>query len=92
METESVGVFVDSLDGHDQTQLSILLNNIRNRYSAKDYILFNDFFTVNNIYHWGVLPTFYLKFFRGKIIFLDQNDYVKYKDNTLAECIIDNGE
>jgi hypothetical protein len=92
MQAKSLGVFVDSLDKHDQTQLAIVLNNLRKKYDAQDYILFNDFFTVNNLYNWGVLSTFYLKFFKGKIIFLHEDDYNQHKDNTLAECILDTGE
>ena len=91
MQTKSLGIFIDNLDKHDQQQLSTVLDDLKKKYHAPDYIIFTDFFTVNHIYNWGLLSTFYMKFFQGKLIFLAEEDYNKHKDNTLAENILEIG-
>lgn len=91
MKQQSLGIFIDNLDKHDQTELCVVLEKIKKKYDAQDYIIFTDFFTVNNIYNWALLSTFYMKFFQGQVVFLDQSDCDSHKDNILYEPILELG-
>jgi len=88
MSKETLGVFIDVIDAYDIKDLEQKLFSIKKKYNAKDYLIFSNFFNVNNFHDWGLLTAFYMKFFDGKIVFLNEKDIEIYKDATLAECVL----
>lgn len=69
-----------------------LINPIKKRYinqNYDDFVVFTDiFYAAEDCRDHGIMSTFYMKFFRGKVIFLNQEDYIKYKDNILGEAVL----
>ena len=86
--TNSLGVYVDNLEAEDENKLKEKLYNIKNRFDYQDFVIFTDSFILNNLKSFSTLSTFYLKFFKGTIVFLDDVSFNKYKDATLAKSVI----
>lgn len=72
------------------TESKDIISKIRsslNNYD--DFFIFTDIFDSANGYdQYGIMSTFYMKFFRGKVIFLTKNDYDKYHTDILGECVL----
>lgn len=85
---ESLAIFIDNIDAHDQNELENILATIRSKYISDDYFIFTDFFVQQRLNHWSILSTFHMKFFKGKVVFLDEKSYLKHKDNTLAKSFL----
>lgn len=57
-----------------------------NKYS--DFTIISDSTNLKGINNTSLIFSFYLKFFNGTIIFIDINDYLLYKDEIIAKCIV----
>jgi hypothetical protein len=67
-----------------------ILQSLKTKYqNYDDFLVFSDvFYASNNCQDFGIMSTFYMKFFKGKVIFLNNEDYNKNKDNILGEAVL----
>lgn len=83
MTNKSLAVLTEDISSNIDL-IEKIKNFIRDR---DDFIIFTDNIVHTNDSH-GVLSTFYLVSYDGLLVFLDINDYIRYKDNILAKPVI----
>lgn len=84
----SLAFFIKNLDS-EEPSIKSKLESVRDKLKADDYLIFTDFFVNNHhLYDFSIMSTFYMKFFKGSIVFFDNQDYEDYKDETLAKCTL----
>lgn len=81
----SVGVFTNRLENIESS-----ISEIQSQYKYDDFVIFNDFFFDCNELSkkYSIFSSFYMKFFQGTVIFIDEHDYLKYKDNILGKTVL----
>lgn len=57
---------------------------MQSRESVADFIVFSDYSLSNSSNDFGILPTFYLDFYLGTIVFLSIEDYLIHKPHLLS--------
>jgi hypothetical protein len=53
-----------------------------------DLVVFCDNINYTQKYNIAILPSFYMKFYKGNIIFLDYNDYLKYQHQIIGYPVL----
>ena len=61
------------------------VTNIMHNQSYDDVVIFTDFFINNHNLPYSIFSSFYMKFYPGKIIFLNENDYKTYSKTILGQ-------
>jgi|694.fasta_scaffold06232_9 hypothetical protein len=81
----SLGILIQ-----DFSNISEKLNQIKSSFKTyDDFVIFTDFFINNNkIYNYSIFSTFYMKFFQGNVLFLDEKSYEEHKDNIVGQAIL----
>ena len=83
MKNKSLAILTEDISANID-----LIEKIKNFITDRnDFIIFTDNIIYTNDAH-GVLSTFYLISYDGLLVFLDINDYIKYKDNILAQPVV----
>lgn len=83
MTTNSLAIFVSDLN-----QIELVDT------AQKTYDFYDDIFIVSDkalfMYNVSIIPLYYIKFFKGDIVFLAVDDYLKYRDYFTPEqtCLI----
>lgn len=77
----SLGIFSENLDLH-KTHIDSISIACR---KLNDFVLFTD--NINNQYfdNYAIFPSFYMRFFKGMVIFLTIEDYMQYKDSMIGK-------
>lgn len=81
----SLGILVQ-----DFSNISETLDKIKSSFTQyDDFVIFTDFFVNNNkIHNYSIFSTFYMKFFQGSILFLNETDHEQHKDNIVGQAIL----
>jgi len=87
MIKKSIGIFANDLSKNEKLILKIKEFFYSNEYKP-DIFVFSDNAKVKGFSHTAVLSSFYMRFHKDEIVFLDINDYLINKDKILAHCSI----
>lgn len=82
----SCAVYSDNIN--DTSLIDILYKYFKQQYKDCDFNIFSSNEQIFNSLNIASLSTFYMRFFKGKIIFCNIEDYLEYKDNILNECYL----
>lgn len=91
MTNTKVSFFVDLVE--DDIILNKIIVFLNKHYQIDDIFVFSKDLILNSVHrYFGTLPLYYLKFFKGIVIFFTLEDYLEYKDyglNTNCYLYID---
>jgi hypothetical protein len=73
----SFGIFTED-PSNDQQTVALLGEQCKKN---GDTVIFTDNINSNILHDYSIFPSFYMRFFRGIVIFLNMEDYIQYKDN-----------
>lgn len=86
METKTLAIFINEYYDSIISDMDIIINSFREMYD--DLTIISDK-TVNVSEKYSTIPSFFLPFFRGDVVFLSLSGYLEYRD-ILAENIFIN--
>lgn len=64
------------------------ISNIINNQKYDDIVIFTDFFITNYNLPYSIFSSFYMKFYPGEIVFLNETDYNKYAKAIVGQPIL----
>lgn len=64
--------------------IDYVVNSIKQKNHIDDIVILSDADNTIGIKNYAILPSFYLKFFDGSVVFTDINDYMIYKDEVVS--------
>jgi hypothetical protein len=83
MNQETLAIFIDDNNNIDNKLIQNIFSNFANDY--KDFVIIADSSTnISNIF--AIIPSIYLKFFRGDVVFMSISSYL-YNEDILANQI-----
>jgi len=81
----TLGLMIDSVSNGD---LDDIIKFFQDQYIVDDIIVFSKDPLLCEINHnYGVLSLYYLKFYKGTIVFFTLEDYMQYKEYSLSKNI-----
>lgn len=80
----SIGIFSDNIEQNFNQ-----INTIWRLYKKNnDVVIFTDDSSPTALHHIAIFPSFYSRFFKGTIVFLDAEDYLTHKDNIISKPML----
>lgn len=77
----SIGIYLNNINDNLD-----IIQKIKTFFDKYDFVLFNDTNQSNEKH--ATLPTFYMKFYDGSIVFLSIEDYLIYKETIKSDAIL----
>jgi hypothetical protein len=85
MTNINLGLMVDAVS---RGGLDSIIDFFKKRYVIDDIVIFSKDPLASNIdSSYGVLGLYYLKFYKGSVVFFTLDDYLEYKDYSLSKDI-----
>jgi len=82
MINTKISFFVDLVE--DTLVLNKIVDFFEKIYQIDDVFIFSKDLLLSSInQNYGVLPLYYLKFFKGIVVFFSLEDYLEYKDKSM---------
>lgn len=82
----SYGIYSDDIK--DISLIDNLYKFFKKKNNDCDFNIFSSNESIFNNLNIASLSTFYMRFFKGKIIFCHIEDYLEYKDDILDDCYL----
>ena len=73
---------------NDSLIIEKLKNFILKEYKTFDFFIFTDSLDSSSDRHYGVLLEFYMKCYKGSVVFLEFENYLQHKDTILGQSIL----
>lgn len=84
MSQNSYGIYVEDLE-RDSLSIKTLADGFK---TQGDVVLFWDSDQNTLSHQYAIFPSFYVKFFRGTIVFLSVENYMVYKDQIIGKPML----
>lgn len=79
-----VAIYTENLDNHFDEIMKLF-----HKYSyVGDVVIITDNINSNKYQHQSLFPSFYIKFFRGIVIFLEMADYLEYYNTIIGSPML----
>jgi hypothetical protein len=87
MSKKSIGIFTNNISNDERLVLKIK-EFMLSHEDQPDIFVFSDDPRTKGFSHTAILSSFYMRFYKNEIIFLNINDYLDNKDKILAHCSV----